>query len=334
MNTSEILAPLPTGSGAITLHKTLARHLPGYSLREYSPLREYLPFVLPRYSRHNPALIHTAPDHAIFLSRRNVPLVVTFHNYVLDPFMRQYSTRAQRVHYATGLRIFIRRALARASAVTAVSEATAALVRVDLDFHKILVIPNGVDATYFYPPTTPRPLNDLVRVLFAGNLIRRKGAHWLPMIAAGLRPGIELQLACGLRGSTFSAQGAKNIKLLGRISPDTMPALYRSVDILLMPTVREGGPSLAVLEAMASGLPIVATDIPEIAEVVVHEKGGLLCPVGDVGAFSEAINALAEDAALRRTMGEYNRARVEAHYRTEQMVENYRLLFDEILAAS
>jgi L-malate glycosyltransferase len=59
--------------------------------------------------------------------------------------------------------------------------------------------------------------------------------------------------------------------------------------------------------------------------------GGFLCPVGDVGLFAEKINMLADSPDLRKEMGEYNRAKVERMFRLDQMVENYKQLFEEIL---
>ena len=110
-----------------------------------------------------------------------------------------------------------------------------------------------------------------------------------------------------------------------------MPDIYRSKDLLLMPTVREGLP-LAVLEAMACGLPVVASDCSSLPELIDHGKGGFLCPVGDVAAFAEKVNLLAESPALRREMGEYNRARVERMFTLDRMASEYEALFESVAA--
>ena len=111
-----------------------------------------------------------------------------------------------------------------------------------------------------------------------------------------------------------------------------MPELYRQADLLLFPTVREGF-GLAAAEAMACGLPVVATDCSSIPELVVHGKSGFLCPVGDAKQFAARINELAESADLRRQMGEYNRARVEEKFTLQRMINEYRELFEETLGA-
>ena len=87
-----------------------------------------------------------------------------------------------------------------------------------------------------------------------------------------------------------------------------------------------------VLEAMASGLPIVASDVSSLPEQVHHELGGFLCPVGDVRGFARALNVLADDPGLRREMGEYNRAKVEKMFTLERMISQYRDLFEEVLS--
>jgi glycosyltransferase involved in cell wall biosynthesis len=102
------------------------------------------------------------------------------------------------------------------------------------------------------------------------------------------------------------------------------------MDILLMPTVREGF-GLSVAEAMATALPVVASDCSSIPELVDNGEGGYLCPVGDVGAFAEKINFLAANPSLRKEMGEYNRDKAVRMFRLDQMVEGYKQLFEEVL---
>ena len=97
-----------------------------------------------------------------------------------------------------------------------------------------------------------------------------------------------------------------------------------------MPTVREGF-GLSVAEAMACGLPVVVSDCSSLPELIDHGKGGYLCPVGNVDMFAEKINFLAENPDLRKQMGEYNRAKVEMMFSLDQMIENYKKLFEETL---
>jgi glycosyltransferase involved in cell wall biosynthesis len=109
-----------------------------------------------------------------------------------------------------------------------------------------------------------------------------------------------------------------------------MPGLYRRMDVLLAPTVREGL-SLAVAEAMACGLPVVASNCSSLPEMVVEGEGGYLCAPGDPRAFAEALAAFALDADLCSRMGAFNRARAVSLFSHARMVAEYRELFGKVL---
>ena len=91
------------------------------------------------------------------------------------------------------------------------------------------------------------------------------------------------------------------------------------MDILLMPTVREGL-SLAVLEAMSCGLPVVASNCSSLPEQIDEGLGGFLCPVGDVNMFAERLNYLADSPKIRKNMGQYNREKV--YHMAERIAAN------------
>lgn len=324
-----IVSPVPNGSGAERVHLALAERLPDYRLLRYSPQREFFPPLLLPLRRRARALTHAPPDHALFAASPNRPLFVTFHNYVLDSAMRRFSSPVQRIHYATDLRYYVSRALRRATAVSAVSAATADLVREELDYAgSIEVIPNGIDTSLFRPGDEGVRTSGPLRVLFCGNPTRRKGAEWLPQISERVGRDAEIAVTGGLRD--VATDGQKGLRPIGTVSPAAMPELYRKFDVLLAPSVREGM-SLAVLEAMGSGLPVVASDIPSMREIIKDGDGGLLCPLGDVDAFAEALRRLATAPELRARMGACNRARVEREHTVERMVDRYRAAFERVL---
>ena len=121
------------------------------------------------------------------------------------------------------------------------------------------------------------------------------------------------------------------LKNIGAVPYSDMPKVYQDADILLFPTVREGF-GLAAAEAMACGLPVVATNCSSLPELIDNGKGGFLCPVGDVEAFAEKINLLADSPKLRREMGEYNRSKVEKMFTVQRMVSEYKDLFEQVLS--
>ena len=329
MTCGVIRAFVPYGTGAAIAHGALEKCIGGYALSGYMPIFEVCAPLLFRYRRGDHTLIHAPPDHAVFVCPRRTPLVITFHNYVLDRAMRPYSSAVQRLHYATDLRLYTRMALRRAAAVTAVSIFTAQLVREDLRFAgPIEVIPNGVDVARFRPVDAPARDGPL-RVLFSGNLTRRKGADLLPEIARLAGPDVEIHYTTGARAGMADPRWA-GLQPVGRVPYGQMPALYRQFDALLLPTVREGM-SLALLEAMASGLAVVASAVASNPELIAEGAGGFLCPLREPEAYAAALRRLAANRELVRRMGAHNRRVVEERYTVERMVAGYRALFERVL---
>ena len=87
---------------------------------------------------------------------------------------------------------------------------------------------------------------------------------------------------------------------------------------------------MAVAEAMACGLPVVASDCSSMPELVDDSKSGFLCPVGDTDAFADRINILAASEKLRHEMGDYNREKAIREFSIDKMVEGYERLFSKV----
>lgn len=317
---------MATGNGAYILHKKIESEFHHYHVRGYNPYFTLLPFILPVFGPTKDVdILHSTPDYAFFFMRRSIPSVLTFHNYVLDPWMKPFSTWLQQLHYKTDLKFFIRLAVERASALTAVSKYTADIAKNDLNIKKkIKVIYNGVDSDLF-APKVKKP-NKKTHVFFSGNLSLRKGVQWLPSIAKKLNKDIVIYYTSGLKDRNVIPNAPSNLIPVGSVPYKEMPGFYNSMDILLMPTVREGF-SLSVLEAMACGLPVIASDCSSLPEQIVNKKGGYLCPVGDANAFAEKINELASRKPLIKEMGQFNRTRIEDNFTIKQMISEYNEFF-------
>lgn len=324
-----IVSPMGRGSGAYIVHKSLSEKIKGYKILGYNPYWTLCPPALQFLFQYKSFadIIHTTPEYGCFFAKRNIPLVLTFHNLVLDNFMQRYSSAAQKIHYQTSQRYFTKKSLAHASAITTVSFFTAEAIRQELNFPgEIRVIYNGIDTEMFSP--APQSHRDTIKVLFSGNLSLRKGAQWLPLIAEKLNKGITILFTSGLR-TKDRIPARINLLNIGQIPYSRMPDIYRNADILLFPTVREGF-GLAAAEAMACGLPVVATNCSSLPEIVVDGKSGYLCEVGNVDEFAQRINELADSQPLRMEMGGFNRARIEEKFNLQQMIRGYTNLFTEV----
>jgi len=322
---------MATGSGAYIIHQILGNKIPNYHICGYNPYWTLCPPVLPFLCRRQgiPDIIHTTPDYAAFFKRGKIPLVITFHSFVLDKETVVHGTLLQRIHHQTDLRFFTRKALSAATVVTTVSQFTAKLVKKELGYRSnVQVIYNGVDTNTFFPKQKKE--TGLIKVLFSGNLTRRKGVDLLPLISEKLDANIEILYTSGLR-TKKKLPDYPNMKNIGAVPYSYMPKVYQDADILFFPTVREGF-GLAAAEAMACGLPVVATNCSSLPELISEGKGGYLCELGNADKFATRINELAASPALRREMGEFNRTRVEEKFTISRMVKEYRQLFEEAIS--
>ena len=149
------------------------------------------------------------------------------------------------------------------------------------------------------------------------------GARVVTLLAGDgeTRPAMEaLAKALGL--------DAGRVRFLGFRSD--VPDLLGAADVFALPSRSEGLP-LAVLEAMAQGLPVVATPVGGVPELVRHDVEGLLVPVEDDAALAAAISRLADDAALRAEMGAKGRARAVGEFSFDRMTERYDELYRSLL---
>lgn len=112
---------------------------------------------------------------------------------------------------------------------------------------------------------------------------------------------------------------------------DDMPAVLQAAHIACLPSYREGLPK-TLLEAAACGLPIVTTDAPGCRDVVEDGMNGILVPVRDVGGLEAALRRLILDPELRRRMGEQSRARAEAEFGLQRVIEQTLAVYGEAVA--
>lgn len=185
---------------------------------------------------------------------------------------------------------------------------------------------NGVDVPALQraaaaPPAVTWP-TDLPTVLYAGRLSPEKGL--LDLLDAATRQTASARLvlagdgplATTLPASTAAAQLGARLLLAGQQS--NVHPLFRQATVLVLPSHTEGLP-LVLLEAMALGLPIVATRVGGIPDLLTHEETALLVPAHDPAALAAALDRLLGDAALRQRLAA-NAARVVAREYTEPQV--------------
>lgn len=207
-----------------------------------------------------------------------------------------------------------------ASVIVANSQGLRELAQKSLSRGTVRMVPNGVDLETYAPAALPRS-DGVFRILFVGRLVEQKGARYilevLPDVMAQTGAGVEVALVGSgpeepaLRQQARRMGLADQVHFRGWVTRKDMPEQYRSADIFVFPSFEEGMPNV-VLEAMASGLPVVATDIYGNRELVVDGDNGVLVSPGDAEALCRALVRLAKDPDLRRLMGGRSRERAQA----------------------
>jgi glycosyltransferase involved in cell wall biosynthesis len=122
------------------------------------------------------------------------------------------------------------------------------------------------------------------------------------------------------------------VEFRGEVSHEKVPSVLNELDIFVMPSRAEGF-GVAALEGAASELPVVATRVHGIPDVVIDGETGILVPPRDIGALAAAIESLATQAKVRAKMGKAGRAFVERHYRWEDNCAQMDRLYEHALAA-
>ncbi len=206
---------------------------------------------------------------------------------------------------------------------------------------RLAAIHDGVDAESF------RPLESGARepgsLLYVGNSEdRNKGARYLLEALHLLKGTLDLHLtlvdrpreALELAPRLVTELGLEDrVTFSGRVSEEDLIRLYNRSELLVSPSLYEGF-GLPAAEAMACGVPVVATTAGAFPEVIEDGETGILVSPANAPVLADAIARLMGDAALRRRMGEAGRARIERHFTWRQTALKTAALYEEILGGS
>ena len=205
----------------------------------------------------------------------------------------------------------------------------------------IQVIPDGLDLSRFTPvPRHPHPAR--VRILGVGRLIPRKGFQFLlralPQVLQHATSDFEVELVGdGPERANLVALAGKlgvrhKIHFAGSVPYSELPQKYRSADLFTLCSLAEGMP-LVVLEAMGSGLPILASCVEGLEELVEVGTNGNLFPPGDVDAVAKSLIEMINNGERRVQMGEASTARVQKYdwkHIAQRYMEVYRRILTDI----
>ena len=223
---------------------------------------------------------------------------------------------------------------------------------------RLTYIPNGVDTLRFTTDRKPadRVLNvvgktlhlrkDLCVILCSRRFVYKNGLHIyldalesMPQkllskcafLFAGNNPGRDGEYGQEIFERIKALRRKTVVHVLGPVPNDSMPNVYRAADIAVLPSLKEAT-SISGLEAMATGLPIVGTNVGGIPEIVENGINGLLYPADDRAALAKAITILVNDEKLRLRMGLKGRWFAEKRFSWDRIAEKFIKVYQRVLA--
>jgi glycosyltransferase involved in cell wall biosynthesis len=272
-----------------------------------------------------------------------LPLVVSLHGS--DVYVAERMAVAGRI---------ARTVFRRSGRITACSPDLARrAVSLGADASRLEVVPYGVDVSRFRPDPVKREATrnafgikqETPLVFAAGRLVRKKGFEYLVDAIATLGPGSPIQLAlagdgdlAGVLRARASAAGLVNrVRFLGNLTQDAVSSWLAAADIIAVPSVRDDSGNVdglpnVVLEAMASGTPLVTTAAGGIGSVVEDGRTALVVPERDVPSLLTAITTLASDPALRHMLGMAARRLAASRFGWNAAAKQFEAAYEHALA--
>ncbi len=216
------------------------------------------------------------------------------------------------------------------------------LMRMGRSRGSISVVPCGVDEVLFTPAGPQAAKGAEHRIVSIGRLLPHKGFDIL-VRALPIIPRAELVIiggpepsnldsdpeACRLRDLAGALGVARRVHLYGSVARADMPALLRSADVAVYSASYEPSGTVA-LEAMACGVPVVASAVGAMLDTVVHDVTGRLVPPKDPDRLADAINLLLRDSFLRRSFGAAGRDRAKARYSWDRVAADTLRIYDTV----
>lgn len=277
------------------IHYWTQREIMTYSLRAHKFIKELL-------KENDYDLCHAffgIPCGAIaYQFRKKMPYIVSLRGSDVPGFNKRFG-----IQYVF-LTPIIKRVWKNAGAVVANSEGLRELALESSPDQEIGVIHNGIDISEFEPSFGT---HDVLKVLCVSRLIERKGVRFLIEAIGRLKnERVELTLIgdgnCEeeLKELANGLGVSDRVMFKGYVNHDSIGEIYRNSDLFVLPSQNEGM-SNALLEAMASGLPVIVTDTGGTSELL--DGNGVVVPMGDSDAIAQGVRGLMDDQEARRRMG-------------------------------
>jgi glycosyltransferase involved in cell wall biosynthesis len=193
----------------------------------------------------------------------------------------------------------------------------------------LVLLPNFIEDRVFTLQKITRPAQRL-RAIYAGGITAAKGSAEILMMAKRF-PTIDFHLFGKMHAdmAALYQTASVNLTLHGEVSHATLLQEMCKSDFLLFPSYTEGFP-LTVLEAMATGLAVIATSVGGIPEMIIDGAGGLLVPPRDSSALAEAIQTLLDQPQQLATFGQYNKQKSQSEFSYSTVVARLQTIYQQL----
>jgi glycosyltransferase involved in cell wall biosynthesis len=333
------LPTIQAGSGADVFTQRLADAISdaGHTpiLQWFDHRYELTPYRLKKIvAPSNIDIVHAGSWQGFAFKRRDIPLVITEHHYVLDPAFRPFKSLAQHLYHRGLINRYMRLSFSAADAITTDSVFTAEVLSSVVGISGSKVIPLWADYNVFVPRTDSVVTREdsSFRLLFVGNASVRKGADVIQGLARRLGDGFEIRCTAGLRAGRSNAS-CSNVFPLGRLSLDALIHEYQHCDAVLVPSRYEGF-GYSALEGMACGKPVVGFRCGAVDEVVMDGETGLLSDIDDMDTLEANCRTLANDRPFTQALGAAGRSRALSTFSEHAGIDAYLSLYGELVSKS
>ncbi len=265
--------------------------------------------------------------------KMDIPKVLTNHTIISNNIDSLFSSMT-----CNGLKV-LKYFLSKADYIISVSNCAARFIEKIIGDHaNNIVIPNGVDVNKFYPSKIN--FNNQI-ILFVGRLVYRKGVHILLKafsIVAREFSDVKLRIVGegymrGILQFLVQKYDLNNrVEFLGKVSEDKLPEIYREAKIVVIPSLFRESFGIVALEAMASGKPVIASNIGGLSEIIIDNYNGILIPPGDPELLADRIIELLNDDKLIFKMGFYGRRIAVEKYSWNIIVKRILEIYNELVS--
>jgi glycosyltransferase involved in cell wall biosynthesis len=309
------------------------------TLRQYKPDVVHLhnvskasPFILPLLKNYPTVL--TIHDYLIFDPTRikDIPSIEknrsTLGNYFIDkPSLRFYIEKLRFIFFRSFSNKYIDAAIVCSNFFLTCAEESGLFNRIEL-VHNGIILPEQ------------RPFINWNTILFVGRLDKIKGVNVLIEAGAKVKtrhPEIKIAIAgdgtelAYLKKITEDLDMKNIVRFFGHQTPEKLTHLYDNSAIIAAPSLGPDNLPIVCIEAMATGRPVIGSDIGGIPDLIENGKNGILIPPNDPDSLADSINILLDDRELMEKMGENGRQKAESKFSAKTYTEKTIRVYEDII---